>query len=292
MKYFYSFILCLSIILSSHDIGKGQPATTCPNSDFDLGNFNDWIGCYGTFTMVGSNPVLSPCITPGFAHTWPTPGRRHIIEVGPGYHDPYSCDSIITVFPGDAYSARLGDTSGGGHAEQLKYQIFVNNANYLFIYRYAVVLESPNHSYNQQPGFSIAVENLGGVIIDSTCGYYLVYSPTCTNPPLCPQFGGWKYCQGVGYGGDGCYWKNWTTVGMNLSQYLGQTIQIVFTTHGCAYTAHRGYAYISAYCSYLTIQTSMCQGDSSATLTAPAGFAHYHWSTGDTIRQIVSRTRH
>ena len=287
MKYFYSFILCLSIILSSHDIGKGQPATTCPNSDFDLGNFNDWIGCYGTFTMVGSNPVLSPCITPGFAHTWPTPGRRHIIEVGPGYHDPYSCDSIITVFPGDAYSARLGDTSGGGHAEQLKYQIFVNNANYLFIYRYAVVLESPNHSYNQQPGFSIAVENLGGVIIDSTCGYYLVYSPTCTNPPLCPQFGGWKYCQGVGYGGDGCYWKNWTTVGMNLSQYLGQTIQIVFTTHGCAYTAHRGYAYISAYCSYLTIQTSMCQGDSSATLTAPAGFAHYHWSTGDTIRQIV-----
>ena len=280
-RYLFRFFLfCFSFIVISPDIVKGQ--TTCPNSDFDLGNFNDWIGCYGTFTMMGSKPVLSPCVTRGFA-----PNRRCIIMTGPGYYDSYTCDSLITVFPGDSYSARLGDTSGGGNAEELEYRINVTSANYLFIYRYAVVLESPNHSVNQQPGFSVQINDSLGNVLDSTCGYYLFYSPTCDNPPNCPTSKGWHYCPHVGNAGDGCYWKDWTTVGMNLSAYVGQTIQVVFITHGCAYTAHRGYAYISAFCSYLTLQTSMCEGDSSATLTAPPGFARYNWSTGDTVKQIV-----
>ena len=81
---------------------------------------------------------------------------------------------------------------------------------------------------------------------------------------------------------------------MNLSSYVGQTVRIVFTTHGCCYSAHMGYAYLSAYCSYLTMQTAMCQGDTSATLTAPPGFS-YLWHTvngdtavnGDTTSSIV-----
>ena len=97
---------------------------------------------------------------------------------GPGYHDPYTCDSLITVFPGESFSARLGDTARGGKAEQLKYQLTVTSAAYLFIYRYAVVLESPNHLVNEQPGFQVDVETLSGTILDSTCGYYLFYAPT------------------------------------------------------------------------------------------------------------------
>ena len=73
---------------------------------------------------------------------------------------------------------------------------------------------------------------------------------------------------------------------MNLTPYFGQTVRIVFTTNGCCYNAHRGYAYISAYCSYLNVQTALCQGDSSATLTAPPGFT-YLWSNGDTTQSIT-----
>ncbi|MGA3014093.1 MAG: PKD domain-containing protein, partial [Bacteroidales bacterium] len=238
--------------------------------------------------MVHNKPVLTPCITQGFAQTWPVPGRRHIIMAGPGTYDPYTCNNLITVFPGDAYSARLGDTSQGGNAEQLKYQINVTNSKYLFIYRYAAVLESPNHSYDEQPGFEVTVEDTSGTIIDSVCGFYHIYAPPCTDPPNCPVLGGWNYCPNVGYQNDGCYWKNWTTVGMNLSNYAGQTIQVVFTTHGCAYQVHRGYAYISASCGSLSIEVAMCrQADSSLTLTAPPGFAHYQWSNGDTVQQIV-----
>jgi uncharacterized protein (TIGR02145 family) len=204
----------------------------------------------------------------------------------PGAHDHYTNDSLLTIFPGESFSARLGDTSGGGHAEQLKYQITVNSSNYLFIYRYAVVLESANHHKNIQPGFEVSVESLAGTILDSVCGYYLIVAPTCTSPPNCPTPGGWHYARNVGYQNDGCYWKDWTTVGMDLTPYFGQTIQVVFTTHGCAATAHRGYAYISAYCNFLQIHTSLCQGDSTAMLIAPPGFT-YLWSNNATTDTII-----
>jgi uncharacterized protein (TIGR02145 family) len=262
--------------------------TSCPNSNFSTGTWDNWIGCYGTFSMQGfpQRPVLSPCITQGFA----TNQRRHVIETAPGYQDPYSCDSINTVFPGETFSARLGDTAGGGHAEQLKYNVTISQDNYLFIYRYAVVLESPNHSTSEQPGFTIQVQDTtNGILIDS-CGYFSFTAPTCNNPPNCPNVAGWKYCPNVGYGNppSGCYWKNWTTVGMNLTAYanLG-TVRIVFTTRGCSHQVHRGYAYISAYCSAISIQTSLCEGQDSAILTAPPGFQHYAWSNGDTTQSIT-----
>ena len=259
--------------------------TSCPNSNFSAGTFANWTGCYGTFhSQYDNSPgILLPCITQGFAYTQ----RRHVIEVAPGYKDPYSCDSINTTYPGEAFSARLGDTSGGGHAEQLKYDVTISEDNYLFIYRYAVVLESPNHIKSQQPGFTIQVQDLNGNLIDS-CGYFSFTAPPCNLPPNCPNVAGWRYCPNVGFGGDGCYSKNWTTVGMNLTTYasLG-TVRIVFTTRGCSFTAHRGYAYISAYCSAISIQTSLCEGQDSAILTAPPGFEHYAWSNGDTTQSIT-----
>ena len=258
--------------------------TSCSNSNFNTGTWDNWTGCYGTFHSPNYPPnapgILLPCLTAGFA----TAQRRHVIEVSPGYCDPYSCNIINTIFPGEAFSARLGDTSGGGHAEQLKYDVTISQDNYLFIYRYAVVLESPNHISSQQPGFTIQVQDLNGNLVDS-CGYFSFTAPTCTNPPNCPKVAGWKYCKDVGYDGDGCYYKDWTTVGMNLSSFVGLgTVRIVFTTRGCSYTAHRGYAYISAFCNSLVIQTSLCEGQDSAILTAPPGFSYY-WTaiTGDPI---------
>ena len=135
-------LLPIEAQLPDHNPSIGNLITTCTNSDFSLGTFADWIGCYGIF----NTSQFLPCQTPGFAITQ----RRHVIEKTPSYRDPYSCDSIQSVFPGEEYSARLGDTSGGGHAEQLKYNVPISSNNYLFIYRYAVVLESPNHTVNQQ----------------------------------------------------------------------------------------------------------------------------------------------
>ena len=69
---------------------------------------------------------------------------------------------------------------------------------------------------------------------------------------------------------------------MDLTSYLGQTIYILFKARPCSYDTHFGYAYISTYCSQLEIQTSLCEGQDSAVLTAPPGFSYY-WTaiTGD-----------
>jgi len=193
---------------------KAQLTSDCPNSNFSLGNFTDWSPCYGTFYMnyppppFPPWPMLAPCTNQGFA------AHRHVIIPAPGTLDPYTCDSLLTVFPGEAFSARLGDTAQGGHAEQLKYNVTVSEQSYLFIYRYAVVLESPNHLYDEQPGFKVEIQDSLGQVLDSTCGYYLIYSPTCYFPPHCPRPGGWHFCYASGTAG--IYWKDWTTVGMDL----------------------------------------------------------------------------
>jgi uncharacterized protein (TIGR02145 family) len=73
---------------------------------------------------------------------------------------------------------------------------------------------------------------------------------------------------------------------MDLSSWFGQTVTIDFRARGCTYNTHFGYAYVSAFCSYLAVRTALCQGDSSAMLIAPPGF-RYLWSNSDTTDTIV-----
>ena len=265
-------VLCIPLFHISLQL-QAQLPTTCPNSNFSLGTFENWTGCYGTFN--------NPCATPGF-DTAGTPPLHSLIPA-PGFQDPNACDMLTTVFPGEAYSARLGHETGGQHAAQLKYDIPVTAQNYLFIYRYAIVLQDPNHSPGQQPSFTIEVQDIGGVVLDSTCGYYYVYAQ-----PNLPE---WKSCA---LPGTDTEWKDWTTVGMDLTPYVGKTIRIVFTIRDCSLGGHYGYAYISAYCDYLQMQVALCAGDSSATLTAPPGFFYDWWTVngdttinGDTTQSIL-----
>jgi hypothetical protein len=292
MKFFSSLLFCFSISIVSSDILIGQTLiSTCPNSNFNLGNFANWTGTYGSFT----NPTLYPGLDTNTKAPYPhgnfqcyggttkaTCPPLHSIIPGPGTLDPNTGDSLISVFPGESFGAQLGHNVGGTHAATLKYTVYVDNSTYLFIYRYGVVLQNPTgHTLAQEPSFAVAVEDSTGAIFDSACGYYYIASPLPPPTPLPPTW------HRHGPLGSLINWKEWTTVGMDLSSHVGHHVSILFTTKDCSLGGHFGYAYVSAYCSYLTIQTSMCQGDSSATLTAPPGFKHYYWSTGDTVRQIV-----
>jgi hypothetical protein len=282
LQFFLAGFFVFTLVVIFPEKGNAQLQTTCDNSNLNYGDWSYWAGCYGQIWET-NNPTkvhLQPCMQPGFLIP------RHRLMHLPATLDPYACDSLLTIFPGETFSARLGDTAQGGHAEQLKYNVTVTNFRQLFIYRYAVVLESPGHvPVAERPGFSVQVNDSLGNVIDSTCGYYTFVVPYQAPSPFYPIPAGWHYC-GSPPTGLGEYWKNWTTVGLNLGNWIGQTVTIVFTTHGCAFTAHRGYAYISAYCNYLQVHTAMCEGDTSATLTAPPGFG-YHWSTGDTTASIT-----
>ena len=205
----------------------------------------------------------------------------HKIIHSPGWHDHNTCDSLLNVFPGDSYVARLGDTAYSNYhytEAELKYNVDVTSTSYLFIYRYAPVLQTGGHPNGQQPDFRVEVTDSTGHLLDS-CGYFYFAAPTSG-----PASNGWHLCTNNPDGN--VYWKNWTTVGMDLSSWFGQTVTIDFRARGCTYNTHFGYAYVSAFCSYLAVRTALCQGDSSAMLIAPPGF-RYQWSNSDTTDTIV-----
>lgn len=248
-------ILFLTTCLLSQVMSQ-TPQSNCPNSNFSLGNFTDWQGYYGDF--------YNPAQYYGFA------ANRHVINSIQGVHDPNTCNGLVTIPPGETHSARLGNDNTGAEAEQLRYSLTVTPESNLFIYKYAVVLEDPSHVPENQPSFTIEVTDENGVIIDPICGYYYVYAQQ--------GLPGWSTCGEV-------VWKNWTTVGLDLQPYLGENINIVFTTRDCEQTGHFGYAYLSATCGKLQMSVSYCPQALVATLTAPPGFS-YLWSNGQTTQSI------
>ena len=158
--------------------------TSCPNSDFSQGDFTNWVGHYGSFA--------NPSQTLGF---WTIPpNERHLIIPAPGTTDPYGStvtgpETLNTVFPGEAFSARLGNSATGGQAEQLSYDITIGPNSDFFIYRYAVVLNhNSDHTPAQRASFEInIIDKATGQQYDPVCGYYYVYAQ--------PNLPGWYTSQ-------------------------------------------------------------------------------------------------
>ena len=250
----YQQLFLIVLLLSS---GLLFSQSSCPNSDFESGTLAGWQGATG-----GCCPISAT--TPGIVD------GQHTIMTGPGT-DPNSCDVITVVAPGGLYSARLGNDGTGARAEKLTYSLTISASNSLFIYKYAVVLQDPDHSPSEQPRFQIRVLNSAGVLIDPICGEYTVVSGS--------SIPGFQTCNGD------IRYKDWTTVGLDLSAYVGQTITIEFATGDCSLGGHFGYAYVDAYCSPLQISSTYCTGAFAAILSAPIGFS-YLWNTGATTQSI------
>lgn len=240
--------LCSAVQLSA------QTASNCPNVGFDDGDFSNWSG--GTGSCCPINIFNPGALVPD----------RHTIMQGTDT-DPNTNGVITVVAPGGGpYSARLGNDGTGSQAERLSYTMLVDASNALFVYRYAVVMEDPSHNAADQPRFEIRMFDETGASID--CGMYNVYATnnipgfvTITN----------QYFETVVY-------KDWTTVGMDLTTYIGQSVTIEFSTADCALGGHYGYAYIDSYCSPLSISSDFCPGLATTTLTAPVGFSAYEWT--------------
>jgi len=250
-----SFLLQLSII--NCQLSIAQSTSSCINADFSMGDFTNWQGETG-----GCCPIVTP-------NNGIITGRQTIMT-GSGT-DVNACNGITVVAPGQLFSARLGSEVTGAQAEKLIYTFAIDSTNDLLIYKYAVVLQDPGHTPAAQPRFQLRVLNAGGQLVDPVCGQYLVVSGA--------GIPGFQHCI------NGVIWKDWTTVGLDLSPYIGQNITVEFGAGDCALGGHFGYAYINAFCSPLQLVTDYCTGSVSATITAPIGFT-YQWSTGETTQSI------
>lgn len=252
---------CIFIFISLTCSVTLYSQSSCTNSDFETGTLNGWQGQTGSCCPIFTTPsgIVS---------------GRHTIMSGTGT-DPNACNNITVVAPGGLYSARVGNDDVNGQAETLSYTITVSPSSSLFIYKYAVVLQDPGHNPSEQPRFQVRVLNALGQLIDPTCGKYTVVAGA--------GLSGFQTCPN---GGGDVRYRDWTTVGLNLSAYLGQTLTIEFETGDCSLGAHFGYAYVDAYCSPLTIGATFCSSSFAAELTAPIGFS-YLWNTGETTQTIL-----
>lgn len=187
---------------------------------------------------------------------------------------------LRTIPEGELASVRLGNWFGGSEAECLNYKFTVDASNPILIIKYAAVLENVGHNGQdfKQPRFIIRVTDSRGVPLNETC---LSVSYLTGSPEMPP---GWNRIPlGQLSGGGMAYieWKDWTTMGMNLSDYIGREVNVYLETGDCGPTPGEscyGYAYFTMDCVSDKLQGLTCgaQSEELDTIWAPEGF-RYEW---------------
>lgn len=249
----------LFLSLSFQSIAQSSP---CFNADFADQSFTNWTAYWGSCCAIN---------TPNVGVT-----TQHTIMVGPGI-DPVvaGCTNLSIVPPGGNFSAMVGDGMGtGAQASRLQYNFTITPQSNMIVVSYAVVLEDPGHSVTQQPRFEAQLYDGAGNPLP--CTFYQVAA--ANGVP------GFVNC-GATY-----RYKDWTTFGVDVTQYMGQTVTLDIATGDCSLGGHFGYAYVSASCTSLNLSAFYCQNgaNNTATLTAPNGFSNYVWSNAANGQQLAT----
>lgn len=292
MKNARLIILVLFISMSAHIMGQ---TSVCDNLDFSRGDFTNWVGYTSVYPK--STPGTNVNI-PYYYKTGIVPGRHTIISASTP--DPYACNNVLALPPGMPFCARLGNGGKGSWGDGvqwqrdfLSYTLNVTASNSLLTYKYAVVLQDPNkdhtnppHPPSIRPRFGVSIFNASGTLIDPQCGYYnVVVDSTVSGFRDCP------YNDLIKAGGNpsspsGTVYRAWTAVGVDLRNYIGQSITLQFETWDCGLGGHFGYAYISARCDAFSIQAQACTKDGSVLLMAPEGFSYKWFPSGETTKDV------
>ena len=238
----------------------------------------NYVDLYGPNVLCtyGMNPAASAGQTPydnvGVVDFGPDAiESRHTLHVDPTEYDPRTDSLLKTVPDGALASVRLGNWYYMGEAESITYDITVDTVSQgILIVKYAIVFENPpGHDDEGQPRFNLEVLDQNGNMIDQTCGHAeFTYESGVA--------AGWNTTR------DGsAAWKDWTTIGVNLMPYHGQTIKVRFTTMDCGWSGHYAYAYFTLDCANAHIETENCGNDAQVTCIAPEGFAYYWYKNDD-----------
>ena len=205
---------------------------------------------------------------------------RHTVHKDPTELDPRADSLLHTVPPGSLASVRLGNwITGTGKAQSITYSMTVDTATQgILIMQYAVVLDNSGHGRDEEPYFKIEILDITGGLIDELCGKAdFAYSDAVA----AGDTKGWHLTR---YHGSELAWKDWTTVGLSLMDYNGQTIQVRITSADCGQVAHYGYGYFTLDCANAHLETNNCGNDANITCYAPEGFAYLWYNEkGDTV---------
>jgi gliding motility-associated-like protein len=239
------------------------------NIGFESGSFNGWTGY--TWTYSTEVPSVNSSKVPVALPT----SRRQVIISDTTAYDANTGNALKKVPKGYRYSARLGDEIKTGDTnprcweQSLQYKMKVDSTNSLLIMKFACVLQyASDHTALMEPRFKLSLYDQSGNTIN-TCTNYDVYSSSSLVK-------GFQTYTPAG-SANPVQWRDWTTVGADLSGFNGQNITIEFMSADCTGRYHYGYAYFVASYQSMSLTTKYCAGNDTATLTAPDGFESYKW---------------
>ena len=209
---------------------------------------------------------------------------RHVVHFDREETDPRTGGMAKTIPDGELASVRLGNWEVGNEAERIDFSFEVDAIEHpILLLKYIPILEAPDHERNHNPRFKLELFHNGKSI--GECGManfsaddVLNKEKTALSDSAKAQ--GWHLTPAdVAFPGQqnraDVVWKEWTTVGIDLSAYDGETIKARLTTHDCQETGHSGYAYFTLGCSDANFKGMMC-GALNPEFEAPEGFS-YRW---------------
>ena len=200
---------------------------------------------------------------------------RHTVHYDTTATDPRTGGMLRIVPEGSNASVRLGNWTSNttaAEAEAISYSLLVDTTSFdLLVLKYAAVLQDPLHAPSDQPRFSLEVLDESNSLLDAQCAA----ADFIANRNL-----GWNMAAG------NVLWKDWTTVGVDLSPYAGQRVRIRLTSRDCNEGSHFGYAYFTLECMKKNMRSEHCGDVDSNTFYAPAGFAYRWYSSNDTSQTL------
>lgn len=224
------------------------------------------------FTALDSSYVT--CTTGSYYNPYSKIGvveDRHTVITEAGYDTIVPQLSLLP--PGGDRSVRLGNAKAGAEAESISYEILVDEQNPVFVLNYAAIMQNPDHFMTRQPRFTLDITDERGISLDVLCGAF--------------DFVASSY---LGWADGDPMWKDWTAIGMDLSDYIGSRIRIRLTTRDCAEKGHYGYAYFAFHFEPCNIASSQCGNAATNTYEAPTGFNYRWWALEDS-KNILSYER-
>lgn len=268
LKKLVLFVLFVHGLLSSYC----QVVTECPqNIGFESHTFSGW-ECYTGVVGGTTNPQIATG-TVSLSSSGPVYNRHSLIKRGSG-SDPYGGFSLDAP-NGSEYVVKLGNNIPGAEAESISYTLTVPSDvdTYSIIFNYAVVFENPTHQPNEQPRFRATVIDLT-TNSSTSCGSFDFAAPGNGN-----NLPGFAVSSVPGSNNSTVLYKPWSPVLVNLSEYIGHTIRLEFTTNDCTFQRHFGYAYIdfNENCSIPITGNVTCPDVESITLRTLPGFSRYKW---------------
>ena len=215
---------------------------TCSDLGVENG-WGSWTGTVGTHNATGP-PVFSvPPSVPAAPNFSITAGAS-IDPCTPGTAPGSPTIPIVASGFGD-HSISIGEPQTTGCvAEQLIFPLTVTASDTDLLFSYAMVIQDAGHAPGEQPFVSISIYDINGNPIP--CGSF-----TFNGGPSMPGF----YTATCGFG---TYYMPWTTRGVNLANYIGQTLNVVITNADCSQCGHFAHSYWDFSCGHSDI--SYCTG--------------------------------